>query len=141
MQNYILSCCTTVDMDKEWEKENQIVCVPFYFEIGKQKYKEDFWSSMKPAEVYGRLLEGEQPHTSHAPVEEYTEHFRSFLAKGKDVLHVSLSSGISEAYNTAVEAAEKLKEEFPDRRLIVVDSMAASSGYGLLMTKLARLRS
>ncbi len=71
---------------------------------------------------------------------EYEEYFRALLEAGQDVLHVTLSSGISSTYNSAVVAAEHVGAEFPDREIYVVDSLGASSGYGLLMDKLADMR-
>ena len=67
-------------------------------------------------------------------------HFRKFLEQGLDVLHVTLSSGISGTINSALVAKANLEEEFPNRKIYVVDSLAASSGFGLLMDKLADLR-
>ena len=68
------------------------------------------------------------------------EYFRSILIQGKDILHVCLSSGLSGVVNSAETAKEALLEEFPDRKIFIVDSLGASSGYGLLMDRLADLR-
>ena len=62
------------------------------------------------------------------------------LKEGKDILHLTLSSGISGTINSANIAAETLKEKYPDRKIYVIDSLAASSGYGLLMDKVADLK-
>ena len=67
-------------------------------------------------------------------------YFEGFLKEGKDILHVSLSSGLSGSVNSARIAAEELAEKYPDRKIYVVDSLGASSGYGLFMDKLADLR-
>ena len=66
--------------------------------------------------------------------------FEQFLKEGKDILHLSLSSGISGVVNSAMIAKTTLEEEYPDRKIYILDSLAASSGYGLLMDKLADLR-
>ncbi|MCC8050372.1 MAG: DegV family protein, partial [Clostridiales bacterium] len=84
--------------------------------------------------------EGADTRTSQVNVEEFMKYFRPFLEQGLDVLHVSLSSGISGTFNSACIARDMLKEEFPERKLLVVDSLAASSGYGLLMELLADMR-
>ena len=68
------------------------------------------------------------------------EYFSELLKEGKDILHLTLSSGISGSYNSAINAAKIAKERYPERKIFVVDSLAASSGYGLLMDKLADLR-
>ena len=87
------------------------------------------------------MVDGAQkPKHLQVNAEEYEAHFRKFLEQGLDVLHVTLSSGISGTINSALVAKANLEEEFPDRKIYVVDSLAASSGFGLLMDKLADLR-
>ncbi len=63
-----------------------------------------------------------------------------FLKEGKDILHVTLSSGISGVINSAMIAKETLEERYPERKIYIVDSLGASSGYGLFMNRLADLR-
>ena len=67
-------------------------------------------------------------------------HFERFLAEGKDILHVTLSSGISGSHMSAKAAAAELEKKYPDRKIRIVDSLGASSGYGLIMDTLADLR-
>ena len=71
---------------------------------------------------------------------EYTEYFEQLLQEGKDILHVEFSSGLSGSYNSARLVVEDLKEKYPDRKIYLVDSLAASSGYGLIMETLADMR-
>lgn len=78
--------------------------------------------------------------TSQVSAGEYEDYFEKFLSEGKDVLHVCLSSGISGSYRSAVMAAEVLCEKYPDRKLIVIDSLGASSGFGLLLDAMADKR-
>ena len=91
-------------------------------------------------EFYRRMAEGSDTRTSQVNVSEYVEYFTPFLEAGKDVLHVSLSGGLSGTVNAARNAASILGERFPERKIYVVDSLGASSGYGLLMDKAADLR-
>jgi DegV family protein with EDD domain len=86
------------------------------------------------------MTDGADTKTSQLNAEEYEEYLEPFLAAGKDVLHLTLSSGISGTINSARIAQENLQEKYPDRKIYIVDSLAASSGYGLLMDKLADLR-
>ena len=72
--------------------------------------------------------------------DRYVTHFEKFLTQGKDVLHVTLSSGISGTYGSACAARDQLAEKYPDRKVVIVDSLCASAGYGLLMDRLADLR-
>lgn len=91
-------------------------------------------------DFYNAMREGAMTKTSQINVDEFINYFTPFLEEGKDILHLSLSSGISGVINSARIAAEDLREKYPDRKIYVVDSLCASSGYGLIMDKLADLR-
>ena len=73
-------------------------------------------------------------------MDEFIAYFTPFLKEGKDILHVTLSSGLSGVTNSAMAAAKVLSESYPERKIYIVDSLGASSGYGLLMDKAADLR-
>ena len=86
------------------------------------------------------MLAGEDCRTSQVSIGEYMDFWRPFLEEGKDVLHVTLSSGVSGTYESACQAKEEIEQEFPGRKVAVVDSLQASSGYGLLVDGLADKR-
>jgi hypothetical protein len=86
------------------------------------------------------MSEGVMTRTSQVNFNEFIDYFESMIQSEKDVLHICLSSGISGVYNSAVLAAEELREKYPQRKIFVADSLTASSGCGLLMDKLADLR-
>lgn len=138
--NYILSCCSTADLTKEHFQSRGISYIPFHFALGGTWYPDDLGESVPFPEFYRRMEEGEDTTTSQVNPEEYVAYFEAFLKEGKDILHVTLSSGISGTLNSAKIAAEELQERYPDRKLYLVDSLGASSGYGLLMDRLADLR-
>lgn len=102
--------------------------------------EDDFGRTNSPAQLYAKMLAGAEAKTSQISAGDYAEHFERFLSQGLDVLHVTLSSGISGTYNSALAARDLLAEKYPDRKVVVVDSLAASSGYGLLVDRLADLR-
>ena len=140
MADYILSCCSTADVSEEFLKEHNIEYLFFNYELGGETCKDDFGKTHSPKDLFARMLAGADAKTSQISVGEYMDYWRGFLKQGKDVLHVTLSSGISGTYNSACTAARELQAEFPDNKVVVVDSLAASAGYGLLMDKLAELR-
>ena len=140
MGDYVLSCCSTADLSKERFEKRQIQYVRFHFELGGKEYLDDLGASVPPEELYRRMIAGEDTKTSQVSVGDYEALFEKNLKDGKDILHVTLSSGISGTYNSACVARDELKERYPDRKIYVVDSLAASSGYGLLMETLADLR-
>lgn len=83
------------------------------------------------------LQNGASAKTSQVNADEFEHYFESFLKEGKDILHVTLSSGISGVINSAMIAKETLEERYPERKIYIVDSLGASSGYGLFMNRLA----
>lgn len=140
MSDFILSCCSTADLTKEHFERRNIRYICFHYTLDGVEYADDLGQTISFPEFYRRMAEGAETSTSQVNISEYLEYFDSLLAEGKDVLHLALSSGISGSVNSARNAAAIAAERYPDRRIFVVDSLAASSGFGLLMDKLADMR-
>lgn len=140
MSEFILSCCSTADLSKEHFEERDIHYVCFHYELDGVPYPDDLGQSVPFDQFYQAMKDGADTKTSQINIEEFEEYFEPFLKEGKDVLHLCLSSGISGVLNSATIAKEMLEEKYPDRKIYILDSLAASSGYGLLMDKLADLR-
>lgn len=138
--SYILSCCSTVDLAKEHLDKLNVSYTCFHFTLDGKEYSDDLGQSVPFDVFYSKLKNGSDSKTSQISVGEYEDYFKSLLDSGKDVLHVSLSSGISGSYRSACTAADMLRESYPDRKIYVIDSLAASSGYGLLMDAAAQKR-
>ena len=141
MSEFILSCCSTVDLTEEFLTERDIHYISLHFEVDGKQYNDDFGKSISSAELYAAMVAGAETKTSQVNVTEFEEYFETFLKEGKDILHVSVSSGVSGTYNSACVARNLLEEQYPDRKIVIVDSLCGSSGSGLLMDKLAELRS
>ncbi|NCC07416.1 MAG: DegV family protein [Clostridia bacterium] len=140
MANYVLSCCSTADLTRTHFETRDIQYICFHFELDGKQYSDDLGKSISYKDFYDAMANGAETRTSQVNVEEFTQYFTKFLDEGKDILHVSLSSGISGVFNSASVAAEELREKYPERKIYIIDSLGASSGYGLLMDKLADLR-
>ncbi len=140
MSDYIISCCSTADLSREHFEKRKINFICFHFMLDNMTYQDDLGKSIPFDQFYQKMADGAMTKTSQVNAEEFTEYFRSFLEQGKDILHLTLSSGISGVYNSACIARDTLLEEFPDRKIYIVDSLAASSGYGLLMDAIADKR-
>lgn len=140
MSDFVLSACSTADLSKEHFEKRNIKYVCFHYSLGNENYPDDLGQTIPFKSFYDQMVEGKETRTSQVNVDEYMEYFKPILNEGKDILHVSLSSGLSGSYNSARNAAEILKEEYPDRKIYIVDSLGASSGFGLLIDKLADLR-
>ena len=140
MEDYILSCCSTADLTKEHFDDRNIRYICFHYELDGKEYPDDLGQSIPFDKFYKAMEDGATTKTSQINSDEFEEYFEKMLIEGKDVVHVSLSSGISGVVNSAMIAKENLKEKYPDRNIYVVDSLGASSGYGLFMDKLADFR-
>ncbi len=140
MSDYVLSCCSTADLSEEQMKARDIHYVCFHYELDGKQYPDDLGKSIPFDKFYEAMANGAETKTSQVNVSEYLEYFEGFLKEGKDILHLTLSSGISSSYNSAMVAMIELTAKYPKQKIYVVDSLAASGGYGLLMDKLADLR-
>lgn len=140
MSNYVLSCCSTVDLSEEHLKSRDINYIYFHFYLDSVHYFDDFGKTISYDKFYEAMENGADTSTSQINVDEYQEYFEKFLEQGKDILHVSISGGLSGSCNSANIAASELRSKYPERKIIIVDSLGASSGYGLIMDTLADLR-
>ena len=140
MGEYILSCCSTADLSEEHFTKRNIHYICFHYELDGVQHLDDLGKSIPFKEFYQAMTNGADTRTSQINADEYISYFEPFLIEGKDIIHLTLSSGISGTINSAIIAKETLLEKYPDRKIYIIDSLAASSGYGLLVDKLADLR-
>ncbi len=140
MREYVISCCSTADLTEEHFKKRNLSYICFHYELDGKQYPDDLGKSIPFDQFYKAMQQGAQTKTSQINAEEFIEYFEQILKDGKDILHLCLSSGISGVMNSALLAKQELEEKYPDQKILIVDSLAASSGYGLLMDKLADLR-
>lgn len=140
MADYILSCCSTADLTKEHFEERDIRYVCFHFALNGKEYTDDLGESISFEEFYSEMAAGADTRTSQVNISEYVAFFTQFLEAGKDIVHVCLSSGLSGTINSARNAALIVRERYPERQVYIIDSLGASSGYGLLMDTAADMR-
>ena len=138
--SYVLSCCSPADLTREQFEAREIHYICFHYFLNGKAYLDDLGQSISHEEFYARMAAGEDTSTSQISISEYVDYFSAFLEQGKDVVHVCLSSGISGTINSAQNAALIVRERFPERKIYIVDSLAASGGYGLLMDAAADRR-
>ena len=122
------ACDIKQDILAEWN-----VCyrpLTLKFEGDDTLYADD---SIDAPEFYGKMRDGAVAKTQAVNTEAFVSLFEPFLAEGKDILHLGFSSGLSNTYNSARIAAEKLSEKYPDRKIITIDTLQASAGFGLIL--------
>ena len=140
MHNYVISTCSTSDLSVEYLKARNIEYIKFSFFIDDEAYKDDMGISMSYDEFYDKMKNGAMTSTSQPNVDEFKEFLTPYLKNGKDVILLVLSSGLSGAMTSAKIAKEELTNEYPDRKIYIVDSLGASSGMGLLVSEMADRR-
>lgn len=138
MSEYIVTVNSTVDVPKEWLEERNVPFIPLKYTIDGETYKDMRGLSSK--EFFQKLRDGKMAVTSQVNPDEAKAALEPFLKEGKDVLHLGFSSALSGTYNSMRLAAEELREEYPDRKIIVVDSLCACMGEALLLHYVLKLR-
>ncbi|NLL91263.1 MAG: DegV family protein [Ruminococcaceae bacterium] len=134
MNKYMIFTESTTDLGNDMIKSLGIQVVPLTFTIGGVDHKEMAEEGeMTYSKFYERLRNGEMSSTSQVNVSEFEDAFSPFLEDGYDILHLAFSSGLSGTCDSAKAAAEKLGKKYPERKIIVVDTLAASLGQGLLV--------
>lgn len=140
MADYKITCCSTADISAEHLKSLGCAFGKYHYIIDGKDFADDLYSTITPAEFYGKIDAGAMPTTSQVTPEELCEVFEPVLAAGYDLLHIEFSSGLSGGWQSALAAQAAMQKKYPDRKVYVVDSLAASSGYGLLVDKAAELK-
>ena len=137
---FILSCESTVDLPYTYISGRNIPVLFYSYSVDDQEFPDDMGRDPEALPRFYRFLEeGKIPSTSQINVFKYKEFFERLLQKG-DVLHIAFGSGMTPSVNNAVEAAKMLCEEYPERKITVIDSLCSSSGYGLLVDEAADMR-
>lgn len=140
-RKFTLSCCSTVDLPYSYMESRDIPVLFYTYVVDGREYDDDMGRDLEALpRFYGFLKEGKLPQTSQINVAAYTEFFEKLLDKGGDVLHIAFTSGQSGSVHNAFLAAEELKDRYPGQRLVVIDSLCSSSGYGLLVDYAADMR-
>lgn len=137
MSQFLLTSESTADMTKDFFSERSIPFVRYQVMIDGKTYVDDLGETLPFDQYYKMIADGAMPTTSQVNAETYTAFFEPFLQDGQDILHIAFSSGLSGSYNSACIARDELLQKYPDRKLLIVDSLGASSGFGLFLTLVA----
>ncbi|MCD8371827.1 MAG: DegV family protein [Clostridia bacterium] len=140
MADYKITCCSTADITVERLAELGCAFGKYHYIIDGKDYLDSLYASETPAEFYGKIDAGAMPTTAQVSPEELCALFEPILSAGYDLLHIEFSSGLSGGWQSALQAQKIMAEKYPERKVYVVDSLAASSGYGLLVAKAVELK-
>lgn len=130
--SYRITTDSTCDLPQAFYEERGIAYIGLSFQLDGKEYKEGTDNSLSSKEFYNQLRAGKQSSTMQVNTYDFVAFLEPILAAGDDVLHIAFSSGLSGTYASYCRGAEELKEKYPGRTVIVVDSLCASMGEGLL---------
>ena len=140
MSNFAILTDSASNLTAKQLRDNDITAIPFPYFLKGKEYGCELLETFDDMAFYAALRNGEKVTTSQINPQRYTDFMRPLLEGGKDILFIGISSGISGAYASATIAKEQLAEEFPDRKIELVDSLGASLGEGLMVLKAAEYR-
>lgn len=133
MKEFVISTDSTASLPEDYLKENNIAIHPLHYYIDEEEFGKDIGKELTDKEFYQKIREGKMPTTSATNPEYIMKVMKEQLDAGFDILHIGFSSGISSSYNNAAMCGRELQEEYPDRKIIVIDSLSAERGQALLV--------
>lgn len=131
MSNYVIVVNSTVDLPKEWLEERNVVVVPLKYTIEDKTYID--MEGLDSKEFFAKLRDGKMAVTSQVNPDDAREKMEPLLQEGKDILYLGFTSALSGTFNSMRIAAEELKEDYPERKIMLVDTKCACMGEGLLL--------
>lgn len=138
MNEFLIVTDSTTDLPKSFYVDKGVPVVSLSYILDGVTYED--MNGLSGKEFFDKLREGSMPTTSQINPEQAKEALEPLVKEGKDILYIAFTSGLSGSYNSVRIAAEELSEEYPDRKIIVIDSLCASMGEGLLLYKAVQLK-
>lgn len=130
----------TADMSLEMFSDDYPLVIPMPVMVDDKTYNYDGITGLTPKEFYRLQKEANRTSTSQITPFQYTEAFEKVLKEGNDILYIGFTSGLSKTMESAYLAVESLKEQYPNRKIICIDSLCACAGEGLLVSEACRLK-
>lgn len=138
MKEFIITTDSTVDLPKEFLEEMKVSVISLSYIMDGITYED--MNGLSHEEFFRKVKEGSLPTTSQVNPEQAREFLEPFVKEGKTILHIAFSSGLSGTYNSMRIATEELKEDYEDADIILIDSLCASMGGGLLLYKAVKMK-
>lgn len=141
MNDYLIFTDSNADLTPEMIEELDVKVIPMQFTLAEKDYLDyPDHKELSIQEFYGQMRGGNMCTTIQLNPNDFREQFTPYLEEGHDLIYIAFSSGLSGTYASACMAAGELKNEYPGRKIVVVDSLAASMGEGLLIWHAAMKR-
>ena len=132
MASYLIASSSTADLPRTWLEEHRIPFISYSYTVGDKPFEDDCREESRDA-VYAGMRRGDRLKTSMINEFAYYEFFRGLMETGKDVIFLDMSQKMSASFANANRAAEKIRREYPERKLYVMDTLCISGGLGLLV--------
>ncbi|HIT68968.1 MAG TPA: DegV family protein [Candidatus Aphodomonas merdavium] len=134
MSDFVILTDSSCDLPADLAREKGIEYVPLTVRLDGKEYRNELdESEISSKDFYDKLRNGAPVQTSAPTVQEFEERIAAFAEKGQDVLYLGFSSALSATYNVGRSAIEAVREKYPERKLLAVDTLCASLGEGLLV--------
>lgn len=140
MNQFAITTETACDLSPEFFSENDIRTTSLYVVLDGVTYGHNCKDVISDKDFYAKMRKGSMPHTQQVNPEQAIDIFEPYLKSGQDILHIGFSSGLSGSFNSCVLAAQELSEQYPERKIIVIDTLSASAGQGLLVYTAVEMR-
>ena len=137
MADYVITTDSNSDVLPEFIKENDLTIIPQYYSFGDTVYGDEL--NMPPHEFYETMRKGELPKSQANNPAVIRDKFEKILKEGKNILHIAFSSTLSGSCNNVIMTANELLEDYPDRKIMVFDSLNASLGEGVSVYRAVEL--
>lgn len=137
MSDYIIATSSTSDLPRTWLEEHNIPFIAYSYTVNDEPREDDCREETRAA-VYAGMRRGDKLHTSMINEFVYYDFLKTFLDEGKDVIFLDMSQKMSVSFVNANKAADKLRAEFPERKLYVMDTLCISGGLGLLVETMVK---
>lgn len=132
---------STSDLSNELREKYSIDYCQMEFSLGEKNFRASLdWEDISPKEFYDSMRSGKRYKTVQVTVKTFDEKFREHLSKGEDILYIACSSGLSGSVKTAQVISQELRSDFPDRKIVCIDSLISGLGQGSMAIKAAQMR-
>lgn len=138
MREFVITTDSNCDMDPEYLAENEVGVIPHYYTVEEEMYGDG--KELTIRQFYDALREGKKSVTKASNPDVIRKRFGEYAEQGKDILHISFSSALSSAYDNIVNCANEIMAKNPEMRIIVIDTLSASLGEGIIISKAIEMK-
>lgn len=138
MREFVITTDSNCDMDPEYLAENEVGVIPHYYTVEEEVYGDG--RELTISQFYDALREGKKSITKASDPDVIRKRFGEYAQQGKDILHISFSSALSPAYDNIVNGANEIMAKYPEMKIIVIDTLSASLGEGIIISKAIEMK-